>query len=105
MFIRVVQKMRNKAKERLKAQQATYLAQFQELVTALREVALAYGREGTTEQCLRAIGACVELHLNRGPRPFAVLLSWPDPPSHRLELVEFRIPSVRILPQNRPSLL
>lgn len=57
MFIRVVQKMHNKAKELLKAQQATYLAQSQELVTTLREVTLAYGREGTAEERLRAIGA------------------------------------------------
>jgi hypothetical protein len=57
MFIRVVQKMHNKAKDLLKAQQATYLAQSQQLVTTLREVTLAYHREGTAEERLRAIGA------------------------------------------------
>jgi TnpA family transposase len=56
MFIRVVQKMHNKAKDLLKEQQASYLAQSSELITTLRDVTLAYRQEGTAEERLQAIG-------------------------------------------------
>jgi hypothetical protein len=56
MLIRVVQKMHNQAKDLLNEQQVTYLAQSSELITTLRDVTLAYRREGTAEERLQAIG-------------------------------------------------
>jgi Domain of unknown function (DUF4158) len=56
MFIRVVQKMHHQAKDRLKEQLASYLAQSSELITTLRDVTLAYRQEGNADERLRAIG-------------------------------------------------
>ena len=57
MVIRVVQKMHNTANELLQAKQAIYLQQATELVTTLRDVALAYCQNAPAEQRLNAIGA------------------------------------------------
>jgi len=57
MVIRVVQKMHNTAKELLEAKRVVYLQQATELVTTLREVALAYSQNAPAEERLNAIGA------------------------------------------------
>lgn len=59
MFIRQVRKMDNRAKESLQLKQAESVERSTILVRTLRDVALAYGSEGSSDDRLQAIGALI----------------------------------------------
>lgn len=60
MFIRQIWKMDNRAREALEVQQSESAERSTGLVRTLRDVALAYGSEGSDGDRLRAIGSLIE---------------------------------------------
>ena len=60
MFIRQVGKIHNSAKQLMQQKQASYLQQSSELVSTLRDVAVAYSTEGCTTDRLQSIGSLLE---------------------------------------------
>ena len=59
MLIRQVQRIHHKAKELMQLRHANHLQQSSELVSTLRDIAVAYQQEGTAQQRLQNIGALI----------------------------------------------
>lgn len=60
MFIRQVRKIDNRAEERQQLSQAENVEQSTSLVRTLRDVVLAYGSKGSSDDRLNAIGALIQ---------------------------------------------
>jgi TnpA family transposase len=65
MFVRLVQKLHNRAYDALLQHQADHVERTDSLVATLHSVTLAYRSEGSTEERLNAIGAVLEPDADR----------------------------------------